>query len=203
MNVSALVLAAGISHRMPGSNKLLLPLGGKTVVAHTVDHLLAAEIAEVVVVVGHQAELVQRALPGRVVNFVFNPDYAGGLSTSIAAGLRAASATAQAFLISLADVPLVTAAEVNFLLQSFARRRDCSLAVPVHAGRRGHPVVFARAHEPELLALTGDAGGRTILAAHPQAVLEVEMPADHILCDVDTPAAYELVCRRWAESGRE
>lgn len=202
MNVSALVLAAGISQRMPGSNKLLLPLRGKTIVAHTVDHLLAAEIAEVLVVVGHQAELVQGALSGRAVNFVFNPDYAGGLSTSIAAGVRAASTAAQAFLISLADVPLVTAAEVNLLLQSFTRRRDCSIAVPVHAGRRGHPVVFARVHERELLALTGDAGGRTILAAHSQAVLEVEMPADHILCDVDTPAAYELVCLRWAEIGR-
>ncbi|MDZ7268558.1 MAG: nucleotidyltransferase family protein [candidate division KSB1 bacterium] len=202
MNVSALVLAAGISLRMSGSNKLLLPLGGKALVAHTVDHLLAAAVDEVLVVIGYQAEQVQTALSGRGVKFVFNADYAGGLSTSIVAGVRAVAATTQAFLISLGDVPLVTAAEIDLVLQAFVRRRACSIAVPVHGGRRGHPVVFDRVHESELLALSGDAGGKTILARHPHAVLEVAMPADHILCDVDTPAAYERLCRRWEESGR-
>lgn len=191
--VSALVLAAGASQRMPGRNKLLLPLAGKTVIAHTVDHLLQSKAGEVIVVLGHEAEAVQRALSGREVAFTTNPNFSQGLSTSIIAGLQAASKSAQGFLISLADQPLVTFAELNLLIQCFVYAGRRSIVAPVYQGRRGNPIIFDRCHLPEMLAISGDTGCKAILAQHPQRVLEVEMQTDHVLRDVDTVEAYEAV----------
>lgn len=191
--VSALVLAAGASQRMPGRNKLLLPLAGKTVIAHTVDHLLQSKAGEVIVVLGHEAEAVQRALSGREVAFTTNPNFSQGLSTSIIAGLQAASKSAQGFLISLADQPLVTFAELNLLIRCFVYAGRRSIVAPVYQGRRGNPIIFDRCHLPEMLAISGDTGCKAILAQHPQRVLEVEMQTDHVLRDVDTVEAYEAV----------
>lgn len=191
--VSALVLAAGASQRMPGRNKLLLPLAGKTVIAHTVDHLLQSKAGEVIVVLGHEAEAVQRALSGREVAFTTNPNFSQGLSTSIIAGLQAASKSAQGFLISLADQPLVTFAELNLLIQCFVYAGRRSIVAPVYQGRRGNPIIFDRCHLPEMLAISGDTGCKAILAQHPQRVLDVEMQTDHVLRDVDTVEAYEAV----------
>lgn len=193
MRISALVLAAGASQRMPGQNKLLLPLGEKTIIAHTVDHHLQSKASEVIVVLGHEAEAVQRALSGREVAFTTNPHFARGLSTSIIAGLQAASKSAQGFLISLADLPLVTFAELNLLIQCFIYAGRYSIVAPVYRGQRGNPVIFDRCHLPEMLAISGDAGCKAILAQHPQRVLEVEMQTDHVLRDVDTVEAYEAV----------
>lgn len=199
MSVSAILLAAGASRRMSGHNKLLLPLAGKTIIAHTVDHLLQSKAGEVIVVLGHEAEAVQRALSDRKVVFTTNSRFNQGLSTSIIAGLQVASKSAQGFLISLADQPLVTFAELNLLIQCFVSAGRYSIVAPSYRGQRGNPVIFHRIHLPDMLAISGDAGCKAILAQHPQHILDVEMQTDHILCDVDTPEAYEAVQARLSQ----
>lgn len=193
MKVSAIVLAAGASQRMSGQNKLLLPLGEKTIIEHSVDHLLQSKVGEVIVVLGHEAEAVRSVLSDHEVAFAINPRFEHGLSTSIIAGLRAAAKSARGFLISLADLPLVTFAEINLLIQCFVEAGRNSIVAPVYRGRRGNPVIFDRCHLPEMLAISGDAGCKAILTQHPERVLEIEMQTDHVLCDVDTPEAYEAV----------
>lgn len=149
-----------------------------------------------IVVLGHEAEAVQRALSGREVVFTTNPDFAEGLSTSIIAGLQAASKSARGFLISLGDQPLVTFPELNLLMQCFTYAGDYSIIAPVYRGRRGNPVIFDRSHLPEMLAISGDAGCKAIIARHAHRVLEVEMQTDHVLRDVDTFQSYETMQAR-------
>ncbi len=73
--IAAIVLAAGQSTRMGEQNKLLLPIGGTTLIARTVDTVLASQAAQAIVVLGHQAERVRAALAGREVTFVYNADF--------------------------------------------------------------------------------------------------------------------------------
>ncbi len=193
MHFSAVVLAAGASSRMPGNNKLLLPLAGKSVIAHTVDNLLQARVTEIIVVLGFDADKIQAALRDRNVRFVMNPDYAQGMSASIIAGIRAMSPEAEALFICLGDLPLVTAPDFDRLITAFQQAPQKAIAVPVFQSQRGNPVIFDVCHKSEMLALRGDVGCKTILAQHPQQVLEVEMAHDHILRDVDTPEAYRAI----------
>jgi molybdenum cofactor cytidylyltransferase len=195
MKISALVLAAGESKRMGGQNKLLLPFAGKTIVACAVDAILGANVAEVIVVLGHDAAAICNALQGRQLRFAFNADYRQGMASSIHAGLAAISPSTQAVMISLADQPLIQSEELNFLIAEFSRAVEMSIGVPTYNWQRGNPVIFDLRHRGEMLSLNGDVGCKSILARHPEAVLEIEMPTASILEDADTPAAYERIIK--------
>lgn len=188
--ISVLVLAAGESKRMTGQHKLLLPFSGKTIIETSVDTILQARIDAVIVVLGHEAERVREVLQHRPAQFIYNSSYQSGMASSIHVGLRALAPEAGAVMISLADLPLVQAAELNILISSFLSNKEKTIAVPTFAGQRGNPVIFDLCHRPEMLALHGDVGCKSILARHPEAVLEVEMPTTSVLEDVDTMEAY-------------
>jgi molybdenum cofactor cytidylyltransferase len=199
MNLSALVLAAGESQRLAGQNKLLLPFGEKTIIECTVDAILQAAVDEVIVVLGHAAEAVREVLRDRPLRFVYNPNYQNGMASSIQVGLAALSSNAEAVMISLADLPFIQPAELNLLISAFSQRKDKTIAVPTYAGQRGNPVIFDFCHRADLHALRGDVGGKSILAHHPDAVLEVEMPTTSILDDIDTWEAYTrlILKKKW------
>lgn len=191
--LTAVVLAAGTSQRMPAQNKLLLDFRGRPLVAHTIGTVVAAQLGEVIVVLGHEADRVRHALASYPVRCIQNDRYAEGMRTSIQAGVAAASPTALGYMICLADLPLIEPAELNALAgaATAAITRDPkSIIVPVHAGRRGNPVVFPAYYKPDILALRGVVGCRGLLKAHPEHVVAVEMETNHVLVDVDTPAAY-------------
>lgn len=193
MVVSALVLAAGKSSRMAHHHKLLLPWANKALVAHTVDHLLQAQVAEVIVVLGYHAEAIRAALYNRPVQFVLNENFADGLSTSIKAGLAACQRKSDAVLISLADQPLITASEIKLLITSLQKTPFASIAVPTYKGQRGNPALFKRCHLAEMNKLIGDSGGKTLIRRHEHEVLEVAMPNDYVLRDVDTWEEYQAL----------
>ena len=190
LKVSAIVLAAGESKRMAGRNKLLLPLEEKTIVECAVDAILEARVDDVIVVLGHEAAAIQKVLQKRALRFTFNPNFRGGMASSIQAGVVALAPSAQTVMIALADQPLITTADINFLIAEFARATEKSIGVPTFNGQRGNPVLFDLRYREELLALQGEVGGKSILARHPEAILEVALPAGNILVDADTPEAY-------------
>lgn len=175
---------------MAGRNKLLLPLEEKTIVECAVDAILEARVDDVIVVLGHEAAAIQKVLQKRALRFTFNPNFRGGMASSIQAGVAALAPPAQTVMIALADQPLITTAEINFLIAEFARATEKSIGVPTFNGQRGNPVLFDLRYREELLALQGEVGGKSILARHPEAVLEVALPAGNILVDADTPEAY-------------
>lgn len=189
--VSGVILAAGRSSRF-GSPKQLLVLNGRPLVRRIADEALATRLAEVIVVVGSDAQRVRAALTGADVRIVENPDYAGGQSTSVRAGLGAVSPDALGAMFMVTDQPGLTAALIDQLLAVFVRTGG-PIVVPIFAGRRGSPVTFARGLFPELSALEGDTGGRPVVAAHRDDIVAVPLDSDAPLMDIDTPE--EL--RRW------
>lgn len=187
--VAAVVLAAGRSRRMGTVNKLLIGVDGKPMMRHAVDAALAAGLAPVVVVTGHERDKVAAALAGLPVTLVHNPDYAEGLSTSLRAGLAALPAEVEGALICLADMPRVGAAELGRLVGAFDPREGRAIVVPTRCGKRGNPVLWARQFFPEMRAVAGDVGAKHLIGAYPELVAEVEMEGDAILTDIDTPQA--------------
>jgi molybdenum cofactor cytidylyltransferase len=190
-NVVAIVLAAGRSTRMGGPNKLLAELEGKKLVRIVAERALASRASEVIVVTGHQAELVEQALAGLNVKFVRNPEFAGGLASSVKAGIAAVPDSADGAVICLGDMPLISAQLIDRLIETFAPDRGHLIAVPVSEGRRGNPVLWSRRFFKELMTLDGDIGARHLIAKHAEAVAEVPVDGDSAFLDIDTPAALE------------
>jgi molybdenum cofactor cytidylyltransferase len=188
VKVAGIVLAAGSSTRMR-VNKLLLRIDGDTLVRRAARVALEAGLDPVLVVLGHDAELVARDLADLPCTAVVNARHALGLNTSLEAGIAALPAEAEAAVVLLADMPLVTAPMIRALLE----RRDESGAALV-ASRYGAvvapPALYGRAVFEELRGGDGDGRGREVLARHASEVVWADWPAE-ALADVDEAADLE------------
>jgi molybdenum cofactor cytidylyltransferase len=186
--ICAVVLAAGLSSRM-GVQKLLLPFGGKTVIGHIVDQLLASTIGDVHVVVGHQADRILQELSGRVISIVKNSNYETGMLSSVRCGLRNLPEECRAVMVVLGDQPSITTELIDQMLQSFATTEK-SILVPLHKGKRGHPILFSSHYRDEILTHYEDVGLRGLLHKHSDDVFELAISVPSVLRDMDFPEDY-------------
>ena len=188
-HITAVILAAGASTRF-GQPKQLLDWNGVPLLAHVADVALEAELAPVIVVLGCQAEAARAALSTRPVQVVMNWRWEQGLSTSVQVGLAALPPTTKAVIFMQCDQPLVTPDLLRALVARF-EETGAPIVHPTHAGQRGTPALFARRLFPELAAVSGDEGGRAVIARHADEVATVEVADPDVLADIDTPNDYE------------
>jgi len=185
--IAAVILAAGRSSRM-GAHKLTLDLDGKPLLRHVLDKAKAVGFADIVVVLGHRAEETRAVFASETLRFVVNPRHAEGLSTSLQAGVRALTDDIDAVMIFLGDMPDVDLALIERMIQAFDPEALRAIVVPMRAGKRGHPVLWAKTFFPALIARThGDSGARHLLGECAEWVFEVEADDDGVLTDLDTP----------------
>ena len=187
--VICVVLAAGSSTRMRGTNKLLEPVDDNPMVATVVRAALASRADEVLVVTGEDRERVEACLSGLQVRLLWNPDHAQGLSTSLRAGVSGLPSGARAVAICLGDMPLVRPGHIDTLIRAFLTDSEGSIFVPTWQGQRGNPVLWTVDLLPEIGTLTGDVGAKALMSRHPTKVREVPVDEPGVLTDVDTPEA--------------
>ena len=191
--IAALILAAGQSRRMGVRNKLLAGIDGIPMVARVVEAAIAGTReginGGVHVVTGHQHQQVAAVLAGRDVHLVHNPRYADGLSTSLARGLKALAPDVDAALVCLGDMPRVTSAHIKRLVEAFDPLEGRAVCVPTWAGKRGHPILWARRFFDEMSEIKGDVGARHLLGEYAELLCEIPMDDDGVLLDVDSPGA--------------
>ncbi len=188
MALPAVVLAAGGSTRM-GSPKALLDLGGRTALARVIEAARGGGCDPVLVVAGASLEAVAAEARRAGARVVEHPGWAKGRTSSLKAALPWLPSGAPGLLLFPVDHPLVEAPVVRSLLQAFAAAPPPGPAavVPVHGGRRGHPVVLAARLFPAVVALADDAPLRDLVRAQGKAVLEVAVPGDAVLRNLDRP----------------
>ena len=187
--IAGLVLAAGQSRRMGRINKLLAEIDGIAMVARVVDTVLRSQARPVIVVTGHQREDVERALAGRDVSFVHNPDYAAGLSGSLKAGLGALAADVDGALVCLGDMPRLGPEHLDKLIAAFNPSEGRAICVPTRNGKRGNPVLWGRQFFAEIRDIAGDVGARHLIGEYAEILREVAVDDDAIFIDIDTPQA--------------
>jgi molybdenum cofactor cytidylyltransferase len=189
----AIVPAAGASRRM-GRPKLLLPLAGGTVIGGVVAALVDGGAGEVVVVAAPGDEALAAWARENALTLAVNPRPEDGMLSTIRAGLAAAGGTAalavagRPALVTPGDLPRLSPATVRAVLAVLAA--GAPLAVPVHRGRRGHPLGIAPALLPEIDDLDPAGGLRALLARRASSVREVPVDDPGALHDVDTPDDY-------------
>jgi molybdenum cofactor cytidylyltransferase len=187
--IAAVILAAGQSRRMGPANKLLSEIDGKPMVGHVMAAVDASRAGPVIVVTGHDHAAVRDALANHHVEFIHNPDYDAGLSTSLAAGLAALPGDVDGAVVCLGDMPRISAALMDRLIDAFDPDGGRAICLPTHQGKRGNPVLWAARFFPEMQVVEGDVGARHLIGEHGDMVHEVECDDDSVLIDVDTPEA--------------
>ena len=182
--ISAILLAAGQSKRMGGENKLTKEIQGSPLIKHSVKNILASSIDELIVILGHQKEIIEKLIDkNEKVKFIFNKDFESGMASSIKTGLDNLSEETEAFFICLGDMPMVNHDIYNQLIKS---KDNKEIIVPNYKGQQGNPVLFNKSMKEKVMDITGDTGAKKILKLNKDKILNLEIDDQSITKGFDT-----------------
>lgn len=190
MQTCAVIVAAGMSSRM-GDFKPMLNVGSISIAQRVITTLRQCGIWRIVVVTGHNADMLERHLSNNGLVFVRNPDYATtDMFESAKIGMRYIQGKCDRFLFTPVDIPLFTAATVEALLKS-----DAKLACPCCDGRRGHPILISAELIPAILSDSGENGLHGALGRLDAETELIQVPDQGVLMDADTAEDYSTILK--------
>lgn len=196
MTIAGILLAAGRGSRFGAQSKLMADLGGRPVVDWAAAAMELARIAPRIAVVRPGDHEIKALLEARGFLVVENARTDEGMGTSIATGvIWAAEFDVDGALVALGDMPFVRPETFERLAMTVSEAGPDAIAVAVGEGRRSAPVAFGGSYLKALAELSGDEGGRAILAANRAMTIEAAC-APGELDDVDTEEALEAARRR-------
>ncbi|NNK85940.1 MAG: nucleotidyltransferase family protein, partial [Desulfobacterales bacterium] len=147
---------------------------------------------KIYVILGHHHKEILKALsennksfPTNQLEFLINPQYQQGMSSSLHAGLTSIKNTFGSVMFLLADQPLVDSGLINLMLKRYYRS-DKNICVPAYKGKRGNPSIFSSEYFSHLENVKGDSGGKDIIMAHPEDILMIETDSPACVYDIDT-----------------
>lgn len=183
-DVVGLLLAAGAATRF-GSDKLRHPLPHGVPIAVQAARPLRAELKRVVAVVKPGAQDLAEALQAEGCEVVVCDQAAEGMGASLACAARAAG-EARGYLVALGDMPFLRRTSIGAVRDALLN--GALLAAPYFRARRGHPVGMAGVLLPQLLALRGDQGAKSLIAASEGELVKIPLGDPGVIRDIDTPA---------------
>ena len=186
MNViSAILLAAGQSKRIWGENKLLKKYKGKILINHILKSLIKSKANKIIIVLGYEDRKIKKiALKSKKIIFVFNSNYARGISTSIKCGIKKISKKNIGFLIIHGDMPLVTKTIVNTLCSAL-KNKNKEIFVPVYKKKVGNPLAFKYSMIKSFRKIKGDRGAKKLIRLYKSKVQMINVNSKSILIDFD------------------
>ncbi len=223
--VFAIIPSAGESKRFGGFNKLNQLLNNKPVILHTLDNIKNSMAVEIIVVTGKYHDEIERVLENsniinpnekstlekenkyigsvkdgfnkakRRINFVHNPDFFKGMSSSIITGVKYIMENfilndEDGILFLNADMPFVSTEIINYCISKYQLSKK-GIVFPVYNNMRGHPVIFAKKYISSLLNLSGDEGAKNVIKKNIKDVEKIVMLNDSIIKDIDTKIILE------------
>lgn len=190
-NVSAIILAAGLSRRM-GENKLLLEYKGKIIIDWVIEHVKNS-IADDVFVVSSELTIDHlRKWENEGVAIIENKRYQSGMTSSIQAGLKASES--DGYMICLGDQPLIKPDTYSEIITKFKETYESNkkvIEIPCYGGERGNPVIFSSLYKDQIMIHSEPDGCRAIVQRYSNEIDKVDLFDPTILIDIDTKMDYE------------
>ena len=192
IKIGAILLAAGAATRLQRRPKSLLERDGTPLIRRQIMAYDAAGIASIIIVLGHYADQIEphcQSFSDLPIKCVRNPNPDDGIAASLRIGLASLPNDLDAFVVGLADQPLIDAQDVRDLLQAYhARPKHSQAVVPMVGEQRGNPVIFSAQVKADILAENKQFGGREWQNAYPNQVHFYQTQNDHYCRDIDTEA---------------
>ncbi len=188
--IVGILLAAGSSRRF-GADKRLQPLADGTPMALASARHLARICRRTIVVIRPDDAALASLLAAEGMETVVCDQAAQGMGHSLSRGIEV-SADADGWLVALADMPYIEPA--SYAAVAEALQNGARLARPAYKGKSGHPVGFSAIYRADLLALTGDQGGKSILDAHQEHIRLCPLDDPGVLKGIDRPSEFWLSC---------
>jgi molybdenum cofactor cytidylyltransferase len=182
---------------MEGRHKMLLPIGDKPAIRHTVERILEAGPKEVVVVTGYKGRDVMAALADVPVALQPNPRYEEGQMTSAAVGTGSLTKATDAVMMCLGDMVLLESCDYLELVNAYLEKTDRSIVIPYFNDQRGNPILFASSYVHEVAIGERRIGCRKLANQYPDDVYRYEAAHDRFTTDMDTPEDYARILARF------
>jgi len=171
--ISAILLAAGLSKRMGGENKLTKEIEGIPLIKRSVKNIIDSAVDELIIVLGYQKEIIEKLIDkNEKIKFIFNKNFESGMASSIKTGLNHLSENTKAFFICLGDMPMVNQNTYNKLIEC---KNNKEIIVPTYKGQQGNPVLFNKSMKEKIMSITGDVGAKKILELNKDKILNLEI----------------------------
>ena len=188
-NITAIVLAAGLSSRM-SDFKPLLKFGAKTVLERVIEVFWHVGIEDVRAIVGHREHDLIPILKQRHIRWIKNDKYQEGMLSSIKAGVASIEQHLDGFFVMPVDIPLVNISTITALVDTF-RESGKLICYPNFLGRRGHPPLISTQYCNEILQWDKPGGLKGFLKHKEVFAIDVNVEDERILLDMDTPEDYQ------------
>lgn len=191
MKISGLIIAAGASRRL-GQPKQLVQYRGKTLIEHAIDIMRSADLADLSVVLGSNADLIKETLNSDI-HVLYNRDWSEGMGTTIRHGVQSLAPSTDAVLIMLVDQYMLSEALMAEMIQAYKKAPESMVVCHYATDTYGPPAIFPRRYFGQLLELNGDRGAGKIIQSelkhHSEKVIIIEFAGGHM--DVDVPTDLE------------
>jgi molybdenum cofactor cytidylyltransferase len=191
-NITAIVLAAGLSSRMK-KFKLDLAFKSHTIIEEVLWQLSGTSIEETIVITGHYKERIENLLANNTsVKIIHNKDYALGMTTSIQCGVQEASKDTKGYLICLGDLPFISTEEYNQILLKIESvyNGDPIIVRPFFNETPANPVFFSSHFKEDLLNLEYMEGAKALISKNLEKLHKIILKTDNAIKDIDTPKEY-------------
>jgi putative nucleotidyltransferase with HDIG domain len=196
---TAIVLAAGYSSRM-GEFKPLLPLGETTVLERIITLFQDAGVSDIRVVVGYRSEDLLPLLRKMEVSCIVNEDFEAGMFSSVVAGVKGLQKSVDLFFILPVDIPLIRPWTIRLLFQAYQQKKG-KIIHPCFQGKQGHPPLISASLKDQITYWNGHDGLRGALAQFQADAIQIEVPDENILFDINTQDDYQQLCAKWRQYG--
>jgi molybdenum cofactor cytidylyltransferase len=189
--ISAILLAAGFSRRAGKDNKLVFPINDKPMLQHAIDLLdslpAPSSSSKIEKIVVSTFDVLGHVKTSKDMKVMLNKSPEIGQSESIKIGLRAAKGNAYLFMV--ADQPLLTLRDIKPLLIAAVINKD-KIVYPMVDGRPSAPTIFPGRFRKDLLALSGDMGGREIRNKNPKVCFTVDVKKPDNFIEINSMVDY-------------
>ena len=193
--ISAIILAAGLSSRMNGENKLTKKINGIPLISHTIKNILGSAVDEIVIVVGYEEDTLKSLIEkNKKIKIIYNKDYKSGIASSIKIGLKNISTKTEAFFITLGDMPNVNQNIYNKLIKvrdkynkKLKIKYKKEIIIPTYQGKNGNPILFSKHMKEKIMKIEGDVGAKSLVELYMNKVLKVPFKNNGIVLDFDKP----------------
>ena len=196
---TAIVLAAGYSSRM-GEFKPLLPLGETTVLERIITLFQDAGVSDIRVVVGYRSADLLPLLRKMEVSCIVNEDFEAGMFSSVVAGVKGLQKSVDLFFILPVDIPLIRPWTIRLLFQAYQQKKG-KIIHPCFQGKQGHPPLISASLKDRITGWNGHDGLRGALAQFQADAIQIEVPDENILFDINTQDDYQQLCAKWRQYG--
>ncbi|WP_300057969.1 nucleotidyltransferase family protein [uncultured Roseobacter sp.] len=187
-DLPVIVLAAGQSRRMRGSDKLLEEIDGVPLLRRQAELACAVTSGPILVALPPAPHPRYQCLDALAVNRVPVPDAQEGMNASLRTAFAAVPPDAPAAMLVLADLPELMEGDLRKVLQAVDLKSESMIwRGTTEDGQPGHPIVFSAALFPAFATLSGDGGGRDVVALAGDRIVCVPLPGGRARCDLDTP----------------